>query len=227
MFDKPLSPNQPNSTNNPTNPAATGGYMPSQTSPTRPAAMPGPMPSPMPEPTPAPMPDPMPGPMPSPEPAQPVNVPTTSSFMPPPSPQKISSIPIQEQTILSEEEQTEMIRRDKLSRVQKIVLIGAAIFVLLALIGGGVWLYFSINPFENDNVPLLNNSNANQNTNKNLNKNKNSNVAIDTDGDGLSDSQEAVYGTDPSNPDSDGDGYLDGGEVANGYNPLGPGKLSE
>jgi hypothetical protein len=42
----------------------------------------------------------------------------------------------------------------------------------------------------------------------------------DTDGDGLSDSDEAGWGTDPDNPDSDGDGMSDGDEVANGYDPL-------
>ena len=31
----------------------------------------------------------------------------------------------------------------------------------------------------------------------------------DTDGDGLTDREEAVVGTDPSNPDTDGDGLLD------------------
>jgi hypothetical protein len=36
---------------------------------------------------------------------------------------------------------------------------------------------------------------------------------VDTDEDGLSDSLEAVYGTDPEDPDSDDDGLLDGEEV--------------
>lgn len=48
---------------------------------------------------------------------------------------------------------------------------------------------------------------------------------IDSDNDGLTDSQEAKYGTDPHNPDTDGDGFKDGDEVKNGYNPLGSGKL--
>lgn len=47
----------------------------------------------------------------------------------------------------------------------------------------------------------------------------------DTDGDGLTDVDEARYGTDLKNPDSDGDGYLDGAEVKSGYNPTGAGKL--
>jgi hypothetical protein len=36
---------------------------------------------------------------------------------------------------------------------------------------------------------------------------------FDSDADGLNDSDEALYGTDPGNPDSDGDGLLDGTEV--------------
>ncbi len=73
---------------------------------------------------------------------------------------------------------------------------------------------------------------------------------IDTDRDGLSDSDEAVYGTDLKNPDTDGDGlsdydeirvyhtnplspdtdkdgYADGVEVKGGYDPNGPGKLTD
>jgi thrombospondin type 3 repeat protein len=45
-------------------------------------------------------------------------------------------------------------------------------------------------------------------------------LVLDQDDDGLSDTQEAVLGTDPANPDSDGDGLLDGFEVRYGLNPL-------
>jgi gliding motility-associated-like protein len=44
----------------------------------------------------------------------------------------------------------------------------------------------------------------------------------DQDGDGLTNAQEAVLGTNPTNPDTDGDGIPDGVEVANGSNPLDP-----
>jgi len=48
----------------------------------------------------------------------------------------------------------------------------------------------------------------------------------DTDQDGLTDREEAkVYGTDPLKVDTDGDGYPDGQEIKNGFNPKGPGKL--
>lgn len=42
---------------------------------------------------------------------------------------------------------------------------------------------------------------------------------IDTDNDGLTDSEEVLHGTNPSNPDTDGDGIYDGSEVANDTNP--------
>ena len=52
-------------------------------------------------------------------------------------------------------------------------------------------------------------------------------VTLDTDNDGLTDINEAGYGTDINNPDTDGDGYKDGEEVLNGYNPNGEGKLNQ
>lgn len=42
---------------------------------------------------------------------------------------------------------------------------------------------------------------------------------LDSDSDGLTDVEEAVYGTDSRNPDTDGDGFLDGNEVFHLYNP--------
>lgn len=50
----------------------------------------------------------------------------------------------------------------------------------------------------------------------------------DTDADGLTDREETkVYATDPIKSDTDADGYSDGQEVQNNYNPSGPGKLHE
>lgn len=52
--------------------------------------------------------------------------------------------------------------------------------------------------------------------------------AADTDSDGLFDREEILtWETDPLDPDTDGDGYLDGEEVDGGYNPKGPGQLRE
>ena len=44
----------------------------------------------------------------------------------------------------------------------------------------------------------------------------------DDDADGLTNSQEATLGTNPTNPDTDGDGINDGDEVTNGSDPLNP-----
>jgi ASPIC/UnbV protein/VCBS repeat protein/thrombospondin type 3 repeat protein len=44
--------------------------------------------------------------------------------------------------------------------------------------------------------------------------------SIDSDGDGLTDAQEATYGTDPSVADTDGGGLTDGAEVSAHKNPL-------
>jgi len=50
----------------------------------------------------------------------------------------------------------------------------------------------------------------------------------DTDGDGLDDNAEVnVWKTDPKDMDTDKDTYLDGEEVLAGYNPLGDGRLTE
>ena len=45
-------------------------------------------------------------------------------------------------------------------------------------------------------------------------------VPVDSDGDGLTDGQEAGFGTSPDNVDSDGDGINDDVEIAYGTNPL-------
>lgn len=45
----------------------------------------------------------------------------------------------------------------------------------------------------------------------------------DFDHDGLSDIEEASYGTSPAVADTDGDGFLDGDEVTHGYDPNLPG----
>jgi hypothetical protein len=47
----------------------------------------------------------------------------------------------------------------------------------------------------------------------------------DSDNDGLTNLQEAGYGTNPNKVDTDSDGNSDSQEINNGYNPLGSGKL--
>lgn len=93
----------------------------------------------------------------------------------------------------------------------------------------------------NTNAEVNGNLNANANLNANVNAAANANTnrpvgtgpvlpaSKDTDGDGLTDTEEAVFGTDPSKPDTDGDGFIDGkqlnasgqyvGEVYLGFDP--------
>jgi hypothetical protein len=51
-------------------------------------------------------------------------------------------------------------------------------------------------------------------------------VVADDDKDGLSNAEEAIFGTDPGKADTDGDGYLDGAEVLNLYDPASAGKIT-
>jgi len=48
------------------------------------------------------------------------------------------------------------------------------------------------------------------------------NAKTDPDGDGLTDLEEYLLGTDPTNPDTDGDGIYDGWEIRYGLDPLNP-----
>lgn len=44
--------------------------------------------------------------------------------------------------------------------------------------------------------------------------------SVDTDSDNLTDLEENLAGTSPTNPDTDGDGFRDGDEMDSGYNPI-------
>lgn len=146
---------------------------------------------------------------------------------------------------------------------QKILVLAGTALVIVGGIGFAGWFlygYFTkpVSPLTKE-PPAIQNQNLNQppvNQNANINQpavisNANLNQAVppvDTDLDGLSDDEEAMYGTnptkvdtdddsltdrdevkvfktDPTNPDSDGDGFKDGEEVRKGYDPKGTGKL--
>ena len=157
-----------------------------------------------------------------------------------------------------------------IKKYQKIIVV-----ILLVLVGGGVlaaggWYAYNNFIVSEPSDGLVNTNlntnqgvaNVNQNTNQaavNLNQNTNQPSAInqninrpappvDTDRDGITDEEEALYGTnpnkvdtdddeltdrdeikvfktDPNNPDTDGDGFSDGEEVRGGYDPKGSGRL--
>lgn len=119
------------------------------------------------------------------------------------------------------------------------VIIGSITGIIVVIGGTLAFIFFGRN--ESPTIPanqavILVNTNKSKNTNAiansvfqnpNTNVAGNSNTAVtDTDGDGLSDVDEAKYGTSIASPDTDGDGYTDGQEVRGGYNPLGSGKLN-
>ncbi|HLN18640.1 MAG TPA: hypothetical protein VK255_00535 [Patescibacteria group bacterium] len=54
------------------------------------------------------------------------------------------------------------------------------------------------------------------------NSNPSGNIFLDSDQDGLTDQEEALYGTDAKKSDTDGDGYSDGSEIKSGYDPRKP-----
>lgn len=150
--------------------------------------------------------------------------------------------PGQPNPLLTEQASVEMFKRTGLSRRQKLILIGITIVVFASLIGGGIWLYVSLDPFATrPNANTANANNANATTNiplQELDTDKDGVRDIDekryasdpnkadTDDDGLNDYLEIFqYKTKPNIADSDGDTYLDGDEVEHGYDPNGPGKL--
>lgn len=124
---------------------------------------------------------------------------------------------------------------------KKWIILGSIIAFLVIAGGTLAFVFFGRNTqtpkLDTNSVTIVNtklkNSNVNTNdvfpstnTYRNVNaSNENANTTLDSDSDGLTDKQEALYGTDPKKPDTDGDGYTDGQEVQSGYNPLGPGKL--
>jgi len=97
------------------------------------------------------------------------------------------------------------------------------ILIALAIVIVGVGVFVLYNYTQNSNVSY---TSTNQNsdtlvvaTSSTFDANSAA-AQIDSDHDGLPDWEEALYGTDPHNPDTDGDGTPDGKEIALGRNPL-------
>lgn len=117
--------------------------------------------------------------------------------------------PTIQQAALSDTEKDELFGREKLSSIQKIIIIIIVLVALGLILGAGIWIYTKVN--SDGFVPKEENQKVEPTT-----------TNADSDGDSLIDQKEAELGTDPNNTDSDGDGYLDGEEVENGFDPLGP-----
>jgi len=115
------------------------------------------------------------------------------------SPLDTQGVPTIQQSALTEDEHEELFGREKLSGLQKAIIIIIAVVALGLVVGVGLWGYQRFN----GGAPV-------QSASKEL----------DTDGDGLSDTDETARGTNPNDADTDGDGYRDGDEVAGGYDPL-------
>jgi len=88
-------------------------------------------------------------------------------------------------------------RVDK-QRSNKALLLMIALVIAIAVVA-----YFSYQAFEKNRTEAFMEA-ANQ----------------DDDGDGLSNQQEAEYGTNPDLSDTDGDGFSDKTEIESGYDPL-------
>jgi hypothetical protein len=115
--------------------------------------------------------------------------------------------PTAQQSAMIDLDQDDLFAKEKMSSVQKTVIVLIVLFVLGSVIAAGMWLYFS---YYADGVSFGGSDVVEE-------------VApVDTDGDGLDDARENTIGTDPNNPDTDGDGYLDGEEIQNGFSPLVP-----
>jgi len=100
---------------------------------------------------------------------------------------------------------------NKKKSTKKNILVGA--FVVVIIIGG--WFLLK----QSKDVVVDSDDGASKTTNSQARK---PDGDYDSDFDGLTDKEEEIYGTDPTNPDTDNDTFLDGEEISAGYNPLIP-----
>lgn len=147
---------------------------------------------------------------------------------------------------LADQASIELFKRTSLNGTQKIGLVVLAVIVLTVLVGVGIWLFMTLDPFAQ---PLRERDQVNAN-NATVNSTNIPLQELDTDKDGIRDIDEKRYGTsatladtdadglndylelnqyqtDPVTADTDGDGFDDQEEIDNGYDPNGPGRLAE
>jgi hypothetical protein len=100
---------------------------------------------------------------------------------------------------------------------RRVVIVIGIIIVLSILLAIGLFFVTSLNKEQAAQpTPDATTSNAG------LTSSTTVDPLADPDNDNLNNAQEALWGTNPNNPDTDGDGYKDGEEVANCHNPLVP-----
>lgn len=106
------------------------------------------------------------------------------------------------------------------SRLPAILIIVG--IVLLAVLGGGaLFILKSLNPAEEEPEPIVQPDPIPEPVEPDPIQQPAITQGRDLDSDGLTDREEALYGTDFRNPDTDGDTFLDGNEVFHRYDPLG------
>lgn len=99
------------------------------------------------------------------------------------------------------------------------VVIGILILLILGVIGGAVALIISRSGQQTTPTPTLQPSSFPQASST---PQAIQDPTGDPDADGLSNADEALWGTNPSNADTDSDGYKDGEEIAASHNPTIP-----
>lgn len=119
---------------------------------------------------------------------------------------QIQPIPTTQQTLSIDNE--ELFAKEKLSSVQKTIIVLVVLGFFSFILIGGYFLYTNI--YAAGGVSGVVNEDALEIPT----------IVTDTDNDGLSDDREKTIGTNINDPDTDGDGYSDGEEVQNGYSPL-------
>ncbi len=96
------------------------------------------------------------------------------------------------------------------------VVIGILIFLIISVVAGAVVLIVS--RLKTNSVVVVTPSPSSF-PQSNLNSQQVADPTGDSDQDGLSNAAEALWSTDPNNPDTDGDGFKDGEEVGASHNP--------
>lgn len=100
------------------------------------------------------------------------------------------------------------------------LIIGILIVLILSVVGGTIWLI--VTRLQSNPDTTSQNSQPGTLTGSGNGTQNIVNPTGDDDDDGLINADEAIWGTNPNNPDTDGDGFRDGDEVSSNHNPTIP-----